>query len=91
MKTKIIDLTTRTELFPDKVPLSELRAVWNDKNRPYTDEELQRIQSWLYVLAEVVVRVVERRKQQAKVPSIPKADENTQSHHLHPGEHRRAS
>ena len=47
LKVKIIDIKTKEEIFPDKVPLEELRRIWSDKETQYTDEQLEQIRTWL--------------------------------------------
>ena len=91
LKTKIIDIKTREEIFPDKVSLEGLKKVWNDKNREYTDEELERIRNWLYSMAEVIVKVTARVKHNYKLIQNTNEHENTQSHSVCKGKHRRAS
>lgn len=91
MNAKLIDLKTGEEFFPDKVPLEELRKIWNDKEAQYTDEQLIRIRDWLYVMAEVIVRVSDRSKRQANLIPIVTPNENEKSHSIRTGEHRRAS
>ena len=91
MKTKVIDIKTKEEIFPDKVSIQELRKIWNDKEKQYTDEELERIRNWLYLMAEVIVKVAGRVKQNYKLIQTTNEHENTQSHSLRKGEHRRAS
>lgn len=60
-KIKFFNNATEGEIFPDKVSLNELRKIWNDGKRQYTDAELEQIKCWLYVMAEVIVKVVGRR------------------------------
>lgn len=91
MKTKIIDIKTKEEIFPDKVSLEELRKIWNDEHRQYTDEELERIRNWLYAMAEVIVKVTARVKQNYKLIQTTNEHENTQSNSLCESKHRRAS
>jgi hypothetical protein len=91
IKTKIIDIKTKEEIFPEKVSIQELRKIWNDKERMYTDEELERIRNWLYSMAEVIVKVTARVKQNYKLIQTKNEHENTQSHSLRKSEHRRAS
>ena len=91
MNAKVIDLKTKQELFPEKVPLHELRKIWNDKDKQYNDQELEQIRSWLYAMAEVIVQVRNKVKQQTKVIPISTEHENEKSNYLCPGEHRRAS
>lgn len=91
MKTKVIDIKTREEIFPDKVSLEELKKIWNDKHRQYTDEELARIKNWLYAMAEVIVKVTARVKQNYKVLQTTSKNENTQSNSVCESKHRRAS
>lgn len=91
LKAKIIDIKTKEEIFPDKVPLEELRRIWSDKETQYTDEQLEQIRTWLYAMAEVIVRVSDKAKQQIKVIPISTDHENEKSNHLRSGEHRRAS
>ena len=91
MNAKLIDIKTKEEIFPDKVPLEELRKIWNDKERQYSDGELEQIRGWLYAMAEVIVLVSEKVKQQSKVIPISTEHENEKSNYLRPGEYRRAS
>ena len=90
-KAKVIDIETKEEIFPDKVSIEELRKVWNDKSREYSDEELERIRNWLYSMAEVIVKVTSRVKQNYKLIQTTTEHENTQSHSICKGKHRRAS
>ena len=61
-KTKIIAQKRPTPSSPDaftgKVYLEKLRAIWNDDDVTYSDEELIRIREWLYAISEVIVSVV---------------------------------
>ena len=91
MNAKLIDLKTGEEFFPNKVPLEELRKIWNDKETQYTDEQLNKIRDWLYAMAEIIVRVSDRSKRQANLIPISTPHENEKSNYLCPGEHRRAS
>ncbi len=91
MKTKIIDIKTKEEIFPDKVPLEELREIWNDKETQYTDEELEKIRNWLYAIAEVMVSVTAKIKHNYKLIPTATEHENKESYSLCTGEHRRAS
>ena len=91
MNSKLIDLKTKQELFPDKVPLEAFRKIWNDKEKQYSDQNLEQIRGWLYAMAEVIVRVSDKVKQQTKVIPIGTTHENEKSNYLCPGEHRRAS
>lgn len=91
MRTKVIDLKTKEEIFPNKVSLEELRKIWNGKNKQYSDEELERIRNWLYSMAEVIVNVTARVKQNYKLIQTINEDENTQSNSLCESKHRRAS
>lgn len=54
-------ISQQADVFSDRVSLAELRKIWNGKNRQYTDDELYRIREWLYVLADVVVNVIENK------------------------------
>ncbi len=47
------------DIFTNRVSIDELRTIWNDKNRQYSDEELCQIREWLYVIAGAVVHVTE--------------------------------
>lgn len=89
-KAKIIDLKTKQELFPDKVSLEELRKIWNDKEDKYSDQQLEQIRNWLYAMAEVIVQVSDKVKQQTKVIPISTKHENEKSNSICSGEHRRA-
>lgn len=91
MNAKLIDIKTKEEIFPDKVPLEELRKIWNDKDRQYSDSQLEQIRTWLYAMAEVIVRVSDKIKQQTKIIPISTEHENEKSNYLRPGEYRRAS
>jgi hypothetical protein len=78
LKTKVIDIKTKEK-------------IWNDKEKNYNDQELEQIREWLYAMAEVIVRVSEKVKQQTKVIPISTDHENKKSNYLRPSEHRRAS
>lgn len=90
-KAKVIDIKTGEELFTDKVSIEELRKIWNDDKRKYTDEELEKIRNWLYTMSEVIIRVVERTKRKCKLTQTVYEYENTESDTLCESEHRRAS
>ena len=51
--------TVSDDIFSDRVSIDELRKIWNDRNRQYTDDELYQIRDWLYVMAGAVVHVME--------------------------------
>lgn len=91
LKTKVIDIETKEEIFPEKVSIEQLQKIWNDKEKQYTDEELERIRNWLYAMAEVIVKVTGRIKQNYKLIQTENKHENTQSNSLCKSEHRRAS
>jgi hypothetical protein len=90
-KAKVIDFKIKEELFPDKVSIEELRKIWDDKDRKYTDEELETIRNWLYAISEVIIRVTEKTKRNYKQIQSVNDYENKQSNPLCQGEHRRAS
>lgn len=91
VKTKVIDIKTKEEIFPDKVSIEQLRKVWNDKERQYTDDELEKIRNWLYAIAEVIVKVTLRIKHNYKLIQTENEHEDTQSNFICKSEHRRAS
>lgn len=98
---------TRTiELSPDKIPIEKLRAIWNDKEVTYTDDELYKIRSWLYTIADVTIGVYNDCKAAEHANSLhtqlaPQLINLTSNHHhtheaeeshsLRPGIYRRAS
>jgi hypothetical protein len=88
-KTKVINLKTKEEIFPDKVSIEELKKVWNDKERQYSDEELERVRNWLYSMAEVIVKVTNRIKNDYKLIQTQSENENTQSNSLCKSKYRR--
>lgn len=90
-KAKVIDIKEKEELFTDKVSIEQLRKIWDDAEKKYTDEELEKIRNWLYTISEVIVRVTERIKRNYKLIQTVKEYENTQSDSLCQSEHRRAS
>lgn len=90
-KAKVIDFKTKEELFPDKVSIEELRKIWDDKDRKYSDDELERIRNWLYAISEVIIRVTEKTKRNCKLRQTVYEYENTESNTLCESEHRRAS
>lgn len=49
----------KSDVFTNRISIEEMRKIWNDKNRKYTDDELYRIRDWLYTIANVVVNVVD--------------------------------
>lgn len=55
-------MKSNEEIFSDKIPIEDLRKIWDDEQRQYTDEELKRIRNWLYAMAEVVIKSFERQK-----------------------------
>ena len=89
LTTKVIDLKTKEEIFPDKVSIEELKKIWNDKQKQYTDEELERIRNWLYSMAAVIVKVTNRIKHDYKLIQTRCENENTQSDSLCKSKYRR--
>lgn len=98
MRKKVIPLTSyesanKEEEYSNRIPIERMRAIWNDKTETYTDEQLLRMRDWLYTVAEVVIQVVGQNKhhhsQTIALNHTP--NEAEESHHLHPGQHRRAS
>lgn len=91
------------ELTGDKVSLEQLRAIWNDENVTYTDNELYRIRDWFYMVAEITVssynrQAAEQQSTQSIAIPLPRPANNTTQHEgsqesysLHPGIYRRAS
>lgn len=91
------------ELIGDKVSIEQLRAIWNDENVTYTDDELCRIRDWFYMVAEIAVssynrQTAEQQSTQSIAIPLPIPANNTTQHEgsqesysLHPGIYRRAS
>ena len=85
-----------TELTAKKVSLEQLRKIWDDEDKTYTDEELMKLREWLYVVAQSVISVTKRiekenSEQQAKIITLnAKHHEQTQSDIVYPGKYRRA-
>ncbi|MBS1773904.1 MAG: hypothetical protein JST82_13685 [Bacteroidetes bacterium] len=48
-----------SDIFTQRVSIEELRSIWNDKNRQYSDDELYQIREWLYVMAGAIVHTIE--------------------------------
>jgi hypothetical protein len=53
------------DIFSHRVSIAELRRIWDSKNGRYTDDELYRIREWLYMVADVVVDVIENTDPEA--------------------------
>jgi len=84
--------TIYEDIFPDKVPLEKLRAIWNDDDVQYNDEQLYIIREWLYALTKVIIHVTEKQTPNTKFIELkPVTDETEKSNTIHPGEYRRAS
>ncbi len=80
------------DLFPDKVAIEKLRAIWNDDEVQYSDEELYKIRDWLYMLAGTIINAAEQQPENNNTIELkPKEDETEESHSIRAGEHRRAS
>jgi hypothetical protein len=84
--------TVHDDIFPDKVPLEKLRAIWNDEQVQYSDEQLYKIREWLYALTRVIIHVKEKQANNDKIIELkPNANETAESNIICPGEYRRAS
>jgi len=55
----------RSDVFTDRISIDEMRKIWNDKKRKYSDDELYRIREWLYTIANVVANVVDQNDTEA--------------------------
>lgn len=53
------DDSEKPDVFTSRISIEDMRKIWNDKKRKYTDDELYRIREWLYTIANVVVNVVD--------------------------------
>lgn len=85
-----------TELPSKKLGLEQLRKIWDDEHKTYTDEELFKIREWLYVVADIVISVANKietqyREEQTKVISLQSIQHETKSNLVHQSEYRRAS
>jgi hypothetical protein len=79
-------------LFPGKVPIEKLRAIWNDEEVQYSDEELYKIRDWLYMLANTIINTAGQQPGNNNTIELkPQEDETEESHSIRAGEHRRAS
>lgn len=91
MKSKSAPLKTKQKIFPNKVSLDDLKKIWNDKEQKYSDEQLELIRHWLYAMAEIIVRIVEKVKNKYKLLQSASENENKKSDTICSGQHRRAS
>ncbi|SFW80611.1 L-aspartate oxidase [Chitinophaga sancti] len=82
-----------TDSLSEKVSLQQLRAIWNDEHRSYTDDELLKIRDWLYSVAKMVIAVSQRMEKEYTLIKQQQIQEheNTQSYPLCQSEYRRAS
>ena len=85
--------TVDTESLPEKVSLQQLKAIWNDGHRSYSDDELIKIRDWLYSVAKMVIVVSQRMEKEYTLIKQQQLHEheNTQSYPLCESEYRRAS
>jgi hypothetical protein len=85
--------TGETDSLTDKVSLQQLRAIWDDEHRSYTDDELIKIRDWLYSVAKMAIAVSQRMEKEYTLIKQQQIQEyeNTQSYPLCQSEYRRAS
>lgn len=85
--------TVDTDSRPEKVSLQQLKAIWNDEHRSYTDDELIKIRDWLHLVSKMVIAVSQRMEQEYTLIKQQQIQEheNTQSYSLCQSEYRRAS
>ncbi len=79
------------ELFPDKIPLTIMREIWNDTDNIYTDAQLIKMREWVYLLAEVIFDIAARKKASKIININQISNEAAESNIIHQGQHRRAS
>ncbi len=95
MKAKIIPLTRKTrspKKEDQKLSLEECKSILNTKGRNYTDEEIEKVRDYLYLLAEIECRYFEQwQNELLDKKSNLDHDANKESIPLYPGIHRRAS
>lgn len=44
------------EFFPNRMPLDEVKAIWNDDQECYSNEDLLRLRDWFYMVADLVIK-----------------------------------
>lgn len=82
----------QTDVFSDRIPIEELRAIWNDEQVQYSDEQLYKIRDWLYVVCNIALSVAEEQFENRRniIELIPEKDEAKESNFIYPREYRRA-
>ena len=82
----------QADIFPDKVPVEQLRAIWNDETVQYSDEQLYKIRDWVYTLAAVIIDIAEQQPEDNNIIKLnPASDEKQESNFICEGKYRRAS
>ncbi len=86
MKTKIIEHPQLPNNPPEeKISLEKMRELWNDEKGSLADDELIRVRDWMYVITGVIIRVIQKMKQQALIISRQSGKhENAQSNSICP-------
>lgn len=79
-----------------KMTLAECKSLLYESGVAYTDEEVEEIKEYVYVLAEIIYnhygRLKQRQKQStASIINLENYESETTSHTIHTGKHRRAS
>lgn len=58
--------------YDNRISIEQLRAIWNDDEETYTDDDLLFIRDWLYTMSEIIIDVINSPGFIA--PVIPKTD-----------------
>lgn len=91
MKTKVIKLQpVSIERFPEKLTIEDMKRIWNEDGKEYSDQQLLMIREFVYLLLEHFVNEV-KEKENIVITLNPLDDESKKSDTVHQGEYRRAS
>lgn len=95
MNAKVLPLNQ--EKYEGRHSLDTCKRVLKAKEQGLSDEEVYKIRDFLYALADIDFKLYHEQKQQqsqhqtATIIELNTDHYETQSHTLHPGQHRRAS
>jgi Na+/pantothenate symporter len=88
--SKVIKLDTEN-VFKERIPLEIIKKIWNDEDEIYTDDQLEKMREFAYLIMETVIKIAKKRKLNNVIELNITTNESTESHFIHPCEYRRAS
>jgi hypothetical protein len=91
MNTKVLPISN--EKFGGTLPLETCKRVLKAREKGLTNEEVYQIRDLLYALSDIDFKLFgeENQKETAIIIELNTDHYETQSHSIHPGQHRRAS